>query len=200
MTVNLGTCAHATAVTSLAPSLAMPPASYSFPTMKPVMFCRKTSGMRLVQAAPVDEAGEHLTHVVAARIVLRDDSVALPRVVERLLGREDIQRRLRLAPAEVGDDLAGERESVLVADGVVVRDAGDAGVDVRAAQLLRGHLLARGRLHERRPAEEDRARAPHDHGLVAHGGGGGAAPPAGAHDAGGLRGAPWGHTGLVEEK
>ena len=35
----------ATAVTILAPSLAMPPASYLRPTMKPVMFCRNTSGM-----------------------------------------------------------------------------------------------------------------------------------------------------------
>ena len=46
MTVNLGTAVVATAVTSLAPSLAMPPASYSRPTMNPVMFCRKTSGIR----------------------------------------------------------------------------------------------------------------------------------------------------------
>ena len=50
-TVNLGTSAQATAVTSLAPSLAMPPASYSRPTMKPVMFCRKTSGMPRWQAS-----------------------------------------------------------------------------------------------------------------------------------------------------
>ncbi len=46
ITVNFGTDVVATAVTSLAPSLAIPPASYSRPTMKPVMFCRKTSGMR----------------------------------------------------------------------------------------------------------------------------------------------------------
>ena len=44
-TVNLGTLAQATAITSLAPSLAMPPCSYLRPTMKPVMFCRNTSGM-----------------------------------------------------------------------------------------------------------------------------------------------------------
>jgi hypothetical protein len=43
-TVSLGTWAVATAVTILAPSLAMPPFSYLRPTMKPVMFCRKTSG------------------------------------------------------------------------------------------------------------------------------------------------------------
>ena len=46
MTVNLGTVAQATAVTILAPSLAIPPCSYFLPTMKPVMFCRNTSGMR----------------------------------------------------------------------------------------------------------------------------------------------------------
>ena len=35
----------ATAVTILAPSLAMPPASYFWPTMKPVMFCKNTRGI-----------------------------------------------------------------------------------------------------------------------------------------------------------
>lgn len=35
MTVILGTLAQATAVTILAPSFAIPPASYSLPTMKP---------------------------------------------------------------------------------------------------------------------------------------------------------------------
>lgn len=44
-TVNFGTRAHATAVTIFAPCLAMPPASYSLPTMKPEMFCRNTSGI-----------------------------------------------------------------------------------------------------------------------------------------------------------
>ena len=45
-TVNLGTWALATAMTNLAPSLASPCRSVLLPTMKPVMFCRKTSGMR----------------------------------------------------------------------------------------------------------------------------------------------------------
>ena len=44
ITVNFGTLAQETAVTILAPSLAMPPASYFWPTMNPVMFCRNTSG------------------------------------------------------------------------------------------------------------------------------------------------------------
>ena len=44
MTVNFGTTELATAWTILAPSFAMPARSYWRPTMKPVMFCRKTSG------------------------------------------------------------------------------------------------------------------------------------------------------------
>ena len=51
ITVNFGTSAQATAVTSFAPSLAMPPCSYFLPTMKPVMFCRKTRGMPRWQAS-----------------------------------------------------------------------------------------------------------------------------------------------------
>ena len=43
-TVSFGTRVVATAVTILAPFLAIPPASYSRPTMNPVMFCRNTSG------------------------------------------------------------------------------------------------------------------------------------------------------------
>ena len=43
-TVSLGTWAVATAVTIFAPSLAMPAFSYLRPTMKPLMFCRKSSG------------------------------------------------------------------------------------------------------------------------------------------------------------
>ncbi len=45
MRVSFGTGAVATAVTSFAPSLAMPPFSYLRPTMKPVMFWRKRRGM-----------------------------------------------------------------------------------------------------------------------------------------------------------
>ena len=45
MTVNFGTRVTETAAIIFAPSLAIPPASASWPTMKPVMFCRKISGI-----------------------------------------------------------------------------------------------------------------------------------------------------------
>ena len=46
MMLNLGTVELATALTSLAPSLMMPPCSEREPTMKPVTSWKKMRGMR----------------------------------------------------------------------------------------------------------------------------------------------------------
>ena len=45
ITVSFGTTEFATACTIFAPSFAIPARSYCRPTMKPVMFCRKMSGI-----------------------------------------------------------------------------------------------------------------------------------------------------------
>jgi hypothetical protein len=50
------TFALATAMTIFAPSLAMPPASYFLPTMKPVMFCEAAAAATAVAAAAVAAA------------------------------------------------------------------------------------------------------------------------------------------------
>ena len=70
ITVSFGTCAVATACTILAPSFVMPPRSYCLPTMKPVMFCRKSSGTRRWQASvmkwvPLRAASERSTPLLA---------------------------------------------------------------------------------------------------------------------------------------
>ena len=70
---------------------------------------------------------------------------------------------------------------------------------VGASELLCRHVLPGRGLHERRPADEDRPRAPHDHGLVRHGGDIGAACSAGAHDDCDLGDAERRHARLVEE-
>ena len=88
---------------------------------------------------------------------------------------------------------------MLVVDRLVVGHAGDAGVDGAAAEVLGGHLLARGGLHQWRAAEEDRAGALHDDRLVAHRRHVGAASGAGAHHRGDLRDALLRHAGLVVE-
>ncbi len=81
----------------------------------------------------------------------------------------------------------------------MVGDARATRVHVGAAELLRRHLLAGRRLHERRAADEDRPGAAHDDRLVRHRRHVGAAGRAGAHHDGDLGDALRGHAGLVVE-
>ena len=71
---------------------------------------------------------------------------------------------------------------MLVVERLVVGDAREARVDVGAAEFLWRDVLAGGGLHQRRAAEEDRARALDDDGLVAHRRHVGATGRARAHD------------------
>ncbi len=64
-----------------------------------------------------------------------------------------------LPGVEIGDDAARERERMRVVRRVVVGDAGLARMHVGAAEILGRHHLAGRRLHQRRPAEKDRALA-----------------------------------------
>ena len=97
------------------------------------------------------------------------------------------------------DDLAGDRERVLVRRCEVVGDPRAARVHVGAAELLGGDVLPGRRLHERRSADEDRPGPADDHGLVRHRGHVGAAGRARAHDDGDLRDAERRQPRLVEE-
>ena len=215
-------------MTSFAPCLAMPPASYSRPTMKPVMFCRKTQRdlalvaeldevralerglaeqdpvvgqdadrvpvevgeaadqrraverLELVEVAAVDEPRDELVRVVGLAHVGGDDAVDRVRVVRGRLDRL-ARPRGRRPSGERGDDAADDLQRVLVVVGEVVGDAARARVQVAAAEVLRGDLLAGRGLHQRRAAEEDRALLADDHALVAHRRHVGAAGRAGAH-------------------
>ena len=88
---------------------------------------------------------------------------------------------------------------MLVIERLVVRDAGLAGVDLRATEVLRRHVLAGRRLHEWRATQEDRARALDDDGLVAHRRDVGATGRAAAHDQRDLGDRGGRHAGLVVE-
>ena len=72
-------------------------------------------------------------------------------------------------------------------------------VHVGASELLRGDVLPGRRLHQRRAADEDRARAADDHRLVRHGRDVRAARRARAHHRGDLGDAERRHARLVEE-
>ena len=154
--------------------------------------------LELVEARAVDDAADHGARVELVAEVLRDEAVEVGRVEGGLLDRGELPGRGE-GRIEVPDDLARDRERVLVGGRVVVGDAGAPRVDVGAAELLRGHVLPGRRLHERRPADEDRPRPADDHRLVRHRGHVGAAGGARAHDDGDLRDPERRQPRLVEE-
>ena len=88
---------------------------------------------------------------------------------------------------------------MLVIERLVVGDAGAAGVDLGATQLLGRDVLAGRGLHQRRTAQEDGARALDDDRLVAHGGHVRATGRATAHDQRDLRDPRGRHPCLVVE-
>ena len=154
--------------------------------------------LELVELAAVHQPRDHLMHVIRRAHVLRHDAVE---IVGGELGRVrraqvDARRRLRL---ERRDDIADDRQRVLVILRDMIDDAGFAAVRLRAAQLFGGDFLARRRLHQRRAGEEDRALVAHDHRLVRHGGDVGTPRRAASHHAGDLRDALGGHVRLIEE-
>src|SRR4051794_36146881 len=173
---------------------------------------RAVKRLELVELAAVDDAGDHLMHVVRRANVLRDDAVELFGVVRRWPWfpelnsvRVERSRDTSLDYArderrwEGADDVADNGQRVLVIFGEMIDDAGFARVQVAAAQFLGADLLASCRLNQRRAAEEDRALLADDHALVAHCRDIGAARGAAAHDAGDLRDSFRGHLRLVEE-
>ena len=76
--------------------------------------------------------------------------------------------RRRRARAESGHDASHDRQGVAVVASQVIGDAGFTGMQIPAAEILRGHDLAGSGFHEWRPAEEDRALVLHNHGFIAH--------------------------------
>ena len=111
--------------------------------------------LELVEARAVDDAADHRARVELVPEVLGNEAVQIRRVERGLLHRGELPRG-RGRGIEVADDLARDRERVLVRGRVVVGDARAPRVDVRAAELLRGDVLSRRGLHERRAADEDR--------------------------------------------
>ena len=144
--------------------------------------------LELVEFGAVDQARDHLAHVVGLAQVARHDAVELRGLV-RGQGGLAAPEPGRRPVIEAADDLARHRERVRVVVGEVIDDAGGARVHVAAAERLGVDDLAGRRLHQRRPAEEDRALVAHDDRFVAHRGHVGAARGAGAHDHRDLRNA-----------
>ena len=159
---------------------------------------RAVQRLELVEFGGVDQPRDHLAHVVLLARVGRHDAVELGRGVLRIARRDQRDVDVLLG-VEVRHRAPRERERVHVVRRQMVGDAGCAGVHVGAAEILRRHHLAGRGLHQRRPAEEDRALPFDDDGLVRHRRHVGAARGARAHHHGDLRNAGGRHGRLVVE-
>src|SRR3972149_2456727 len=133
ITVNFGTRLQATAMTIFAPSLAMPPASYFLPTMKPVMFCRNTSGMprwlhSSMKCVPLSADSANSTPLLAT-MPAGGRAVDLGRLEPRIARLAQAGRRLRDG-IQVSDRAARDFERVRIVVGHVIGDARGAGVGI----------------------------------------------------------------------
>ncbi len=133
---------------------------------------RAIAGLELGQARTVHKPGDDLADIVGETRVGGNDAVKLLGRVERFLGRLRRQgegaRLHGLVGGQVGDDLAHLVERFGLCLGQVVGHAADARVHVAPAQIFGRDLLAGGRLHQRRPGQEDGAVALDDDRLVGH--------------------------------
>src|SRR5205085_5675031 len=97
-------------------------------------------GLELVEPAAVGDAGDDLARVVRGLAVRRDGAVEGLLVYGGGLGLAAFPwtRRLR---GKGSDDAADDPQGVIVVRREVVDDTGGLGVQLAAAELLRGHLL-----------------------------------------------------------
>ena len=128
---------------------------------------RAVAGLEFLEVAAVDQARDDLAHVVGLLDVRVDDAVDLLGPKQRLAWLGDVQRQ-GFDAVQAADDLAGDRQCMVVVLRKVIGDAGDAGVHVGTAQLLGTDDLAGRRLDQRWSGEKDRALLADDDRLVRH--------------------------------
>src|SRR5258708_3657243 len=128
---------------------------------------RAVQCLEFVEAAAIDKPGDNFAHIIALAAISGDDAIQLSGVVKRWFRRANLPGD-RETPVEIGDDAAANGERMLVIDRVVIGDARDTAVYIRATKFIRTDLLAGSCLDKWRPPQENRARALHDDRLVTH--------------------------------
>ena len=136
MTVNFGTCAFATAITSFAPSRAMPPASYSRPDHEAGDVLEEDE-RHAPLAAELDEVRAFLRGLGEEHAVVREDPDRDPLDAREARDESLAVQRLELVEARAVDDPRDQLARV----GLLAEVLGD-----EAVQLVR---VERGRLGRR---------------------------------------------------
>ena len=102
---------------------------------------RRETGVYLQELAVVEHVGDHLVHVVGLVRRVGDERVELRVDLDHAFGvacfRDLLPGRLvQVVRGQVGQQVAGEIDAVLLVFGLVVGDAGLDAVRLRAAELL----------------------------------------------------------------
>ena len=112
----------------------------------PQMCAKPQTSVELVKFGAVDDAGDHLVHIVGRADVLGDDRVELLGVEARRADLLQLHQRA-IHSAEVADDVAQNGKRVFVVLGEVVYHTGLLCVEVAAAEIFGADLLAGRGLH-----------------------------------------------------
>ena len=154
--------------------------------------------LELIKLAAIHHPCNHFTDIERRAQIIGNNAVELLRVVDRFPGWTYRQFRL-LGPVEVGDHPASQSQSMSITGGIVVGDAGGAGVDIGPTQLFRCHHFTCGRFHQGRATQKDGALLPYNDALIRHRRYISATGSTGAHDHSDLRNACGRESGLVVE-
>src|ERR671930_494734 len=104
---------------------------------------RRIERLELIERAAVNDAGDDLAHIVGLTRIGWNEAVNFMGVIKRL-GRLSDHDGGTFFSIKCADDLARTRKRMLVARGIMIRDARDSGMDFGAAKLLcRNHFACR---------------------------------------------------------
>ena len=108
----------------------------------------------------VDQASDHLAHVIGFAVVDRNDPEKLIQIIK---GRRGARTGGRNSPADAGKNFPADPQRVRVVLGEIFAEAGHRAMQLRSAEVLvAGDLAGRGS-EQRRPREKNlRAAAHHD--------------------------------------
>mmetsp|Transcript_46039 Transcript_46039/g.104903 ORF Transcript_46039/g.104903 Transcript_46039/m.104903 type:complete len:552 (+) Transcript_46039:582-2237(+) len=112
-------------------------------------------GHDLEEVVVIHDLVDDLVHIVRGVGVVRDDARERHLLPVARIGGEAPRRRVAVVQREVPEEAASGEERVHLVDCCQGRYPGDLRVDVRAAQLCRGHVLVRHRLHHLGAGDEE---------------------------------------------
>ena len=129
--------------------------------------CGAVVSLELMEGTVIDDSPDHLPDVEGKVYVLWDEPVELLSVLAGRLRSLHRPSRL-LRSGQSGHNVSQNLQGVVIILRDMVGHPRFTGVDLGAAELLRGDYLPGGGLHQGRPTQEDRSLVAYDHRLITH--------------------------------